>query len=154
MTGNLPRRAAILGGQRIPFCRSNTAYTEVGNFGMSVKAVASLVEKFGLAGEELGEVALGAVIKHSSDWNLGREVTLSSGLSPRTPGITMARACGTGLDTTIHIANKVALNQIHAGIAGGSDTTSDVPIVYSKKLTARVLATARAKTFGQRLAAW
>ena len=154
MTGNLPRRAAILGGQRIPFCRSNTAYTEVGNFGMSVKAVASLVEKFGLAGEELGEVALGAVIKHSSDWNLGREVTLSSGLSPRTPGITMARACGTGLDTTIHIANKVALNQIEAGIAGGSDTTSDVPIVYSKKLTARVLATARAKTFGQRLAAW
>ncbi len=154
MTGNLPRRAAILGGQRIPFARSNTVYTEVGNFGMSVKAVASLVEKFGLAGEELGEVALGAVIKHSSDWNLGREVTLSSGLSPRTPGITMARACGTGLDTTIHIANKVALNQIEAGIAGGSDTTSDVPIVYSKKLTARVLATARAKTLGQRLAAW
>src|SRR5688572_4994087 len=154
MNAMLPRRAAILGGQRIPFCRSNTAYTDVGNFGMSVKAVASLVERYNLAGAELGEVALGAVIKHSSDWNLGREVALSSGLSPRTPGITMARACGTGLDTTIHIANKVALNQIEAGIAGGSDTTSDVPIVYSKKLTARVLATARAKTMGQRLAAW
>ena len=154
MNAQLPRRAAILGGQRIPFCRSNTAYTDVGNYGMSVKAVASLVERYNLAGEELGEVALGAVIKHSSDWNLGREVALSSGLSPRTPGITIARACGTGLDTTLHIANKVALNQLDAGIGGGSDTTSDVPIAYSKALTGRVLATARAKTFQQRLGAW
>ncbi|HVF36093.1 MAG TPA: acetyl-CoA C-acyltransferase, partial [Candidatus Saccharimonadia bacterium] len=154
MNAQLPRRAAILGGMRIPFCRSNTAYVDVGNFGMSVKAVASLVERYNLAGEELGEVALGAVIKHSSDWNLGREVTLSSGLSPRTPGITMARACGTGLDTTIHIANKVALNQIDAGVAGGSDTTSDVPIVYSKEFGSRILATARAKSLQQRAVAW
>ena len=154
MNPNLPRRAAILAGQRIPFCRSNTAYADVGNVGMSVKAVASLVERAGLAGVELGEVALGAVIKHSSDWNLGREVALSSGLAPTTPGITMQRACGTGLDTTIAIANKVALNQIEAGIAGGSDTTSDVPIVYSKALAARVLGTARAKSLGERAKAW
>ena len=154
MNPNLPRRAAILAGQRIPFCRSNTAYSDVGNVGMSVKAVASLVERTGLAGVELGEVALGAVIKHSSDWNLGREVALSSGLAPTTPGITMQRACGTGLDTTLAIANKVALNQIEAGIAGGSDTTSDVPIVYSKALAARVLGMARAKTLPERAKAW
>ena len=148
------RRVGIVGGSRIPFCRQNTAYVDLGNFGMSVKAVGAVVERFGLAGVELGEVALGAVMKHSSDWNLGREVALSSGLSPRTPGITMARACGTGLDTTITIANKIATGQAESGIAGGSDTTSDVPIMFGRKFAGRLLATARAKSFGQRLAAW
>jgi len=147
------RRAGIIGGVRIPFCRNNTVYSDVGNFGMSVKSVASLVERFGLSGLELGEVALGAVIKHSSDWNLGREVALSSGLSPRTPGITMQRACGTGLDTTVAIANKIALGQIEAGISGGSDSTSDVPIVYGRKLQQRLLAMNRARSFGQKLSA-
>jgi acetyl-CoA C-acetyltransferase len=147
------RRVAILGGSRIPFCRNNTAYFDLGNVGMSIKAVGSLVEKFNLGGVQLGEVALGAVLKHSSDWNIGREVALSSGLSPLTPGITMQRACGTSLDTSIHIGNKIALGQIEAGIAGGSDTTSDVPIVVGEKLRRRLLDINRAKTFGQRLGA-
>jgi acetyl-CoA C-acetyltransferase len=147
------RRVAILGGSRIPFCRNNTAYFDLGNVGMSIKAVGSLVEKFNLSGVQLGEVALGAVLKHSSDWNLGREVALSSGLSPLTPGITMQRACGTSLDTSTHIGNKIALGQIEAGIAGGSDTTSDVPIVVGNKLRRRLLDINRAKTFGQRLGA-
>ena len=147
------RRVAILGGSRIPFCRNNTAYFDLGNVGMSIKAVGSLVEKFNLGGVQLGEVALGAVLKHSSDWNIGREVALSSGLSPLTPGITMQRACGTSLDTTIHIGNKIALGQIEAGIAGGSDTTSDVPIVVGEKLRRRLLDINRAKTLGQRVSA-
>ncbi|MBL0029848.1 MAG: acetyl-CoA C-acetyltransferase [Rhodanobacteraceae bacterium] len=147
------RRVAILGGSRIPFCRNNTAYFDLGNVGMSIKAVGSLVEKFNLSGVQLGEVALGAVLKHSSDWNIGREVALSSGLSPLTPGITMQRACGTSLDTSIHIGNKIALGQIEAGIAGGSDTTSDVPIVVGEKLRRRLLNINRAKTFGQRVSA-
>lgn len=89
-----PRPVAILGGVRIPFCRQNTAYADVGNLGMSVRTLGALVERFGLHGQQLGEVAMGAVIKHSSDWNLGREAALSSGLSPLTPGITLQRACG------------------------------------------------------------
>ncbi|HKT26807.1 acetyl-CoA C-acetyltransferase [Dyella sp.] len=141
-----PQRVAILGGVRIPFCRNNTAYAEVGNFGMAVKVLGAVVEKFGLHGVELGEVAFGAVIKHASDWNLAREATLSSGLAPTTPGITTARACGTSLDNAILIANKIATGQIEAGIAGGSDTTSDVPIVYSQRLRKRLLAVNRAKT--------
>src|SRR3546814_9209975 len=88
------RPVAVLGGVRIPFCRQNTAYSDVGNLGMSVRTLGALVEKFGLHGQQLGEVAMGAVIKHPSDWNLGREATLSSGLSPLTPGITLQRACG------------------------------------------------------------
>ncbi len=126
------RPVAILGGVRIPFCRQNTAYADVGNLGMSVRTLGALVEKFGLHGQQLGEVAMGAVIKHSSDWNLGREAALSSGLSPLTPGITLQRACGTSLDTIVHIAGKIATGQIQVGIGGGSDTTSDVPIVYGK----------------------
>ncbi len=139
------KRAGIIGGVRIPFCRNNTAYAEVGNFGMAVKTLGALVERFGLHGLELGEVAFGSVIKHASDWNIAREATLSSGLAPTTPGITTARACGTSLDNAIIIANKVASGQIEAGIAGGADTTSDVPIVYSRALQQRLLAVNRAR---------
>jgi acetyl-CoA C-acetyltransferase len=139
------RRVGIIGGVRIPFCRNNTAYADIGNFGMSVKVLGSLVERFGLHGLELGEVAFGAVIKHPFDWNLAREATLSSGLAPTTPGITVARACGSSLDNAIIVGNKIAMGQIEAGIAGGSDTTSDVPITYSRRLTQRLLAVNRAK---------
>lgn len=143
---NSQQRVGVIGGVRIPFCRNNTAYADVGNFGMSVKVLGALVERFGLHGVELGEVAMGAVIKHASEWNLAREALLSSGLAPTTPGITTARACGTSLDNTVLIANKIAAGQIEAGIAGGSDTTSDVPIVYSQRLRKRLLAVNRAKT--------
>ena len=144
-------RVGVIGGIRIPFCRNNTAYADVGNFGMAVKTLGSLVERYGLHGQELGEVAFGAVIKHASDWNLAREAVLSSGLAPTTPGITTARACGTSLDNAILIANKIAVGQIEAGIAGGSDTTSDVPIVYSRSLQQRLLAVNRAKTLKDKL---
>ncbi|HEY9541348.1 MAG TPA: acetyl-CoA C-acetyltransferase [Luteimonas sp.] len=148
------RPVAVLGGVRIPFCRQNTAYSDVGNLGMSVRTLGALVEKFGLHGQQLGEVAMGAVIKHPSDWNLGREATLSSGLSPLTPGITLQRACGTSLDALITIGNKIATGQIEAGIGGGSDTTSDVPIVYGQKLRRRLLEAARGKSTRDRLAAF
>jgi len=148
------RPVAVLGGVRIPFCRQNTAYADVGNLGMSVRTLGALVEKFGLHGQQLGEVALGAVIKHSSDWNLGREAALSSGLSPLTPGITMQRACGTSLDTIFHIANKIAVGQIDVGVGGGSDTTSDVPIVYGKDFRRRLLSAAAARTPRDRLSAF
>lgn len=147
------RRVAILGGVRIPFCRNNSVYFDVGNMGMCVKTLGALVEKFGLHGEQLGEVALGAVLKHSSDFNLAREATLSSGLSPLTPGITVQRACGTGLDTLITVANKIAVGQIDAGIGGGSDTTSDVPISVSKRLRRRLLNANMAKSTGQKISA-
>ena len=143
---NSQRRVGVIGGVRIPFCRNNTAYAEVGNFGMSVKVLGALVERFALHGVELGEVALGAVIRHSFEWNLAREAVLSSGLAPTTPAITTARACGTSLDNAIIVANKIAAGQIEAGIAAGADTTSDVPIVYGERLRKRLLAVNRAKT--------
>ena len=148
-----PRRVAILGGIRIPFCRNNTAYYDLGNLGLSTLVLGGLVEKFQLQGQTLGEVAMGAVLKHSSDFNLAREATLSSGLSPYTPGITITRACGTGLDALITVANKIALGQIEAGIGGGSDTTSDVPIAVNKKLRRRLLDLNRARTLGERVKA-
>ncbi len=147
------RRVAILGGARIPFCRNNTAYAEVGNFGMGVKVLGALVERMHLAGVELGEVAFGAVLKLDRDWNLAREVTLSAGLAATTPAITTARACGTSLDNAVIVANKIACGQIEAGIAGGSDTTSDVPIVFSEPLRKRLLAVNRARDTGAKLRA-
>jgi acetyl-CoA C-acetyltransferase len=147
------RRVAILGGVRIPFCRNNTAYFDVGNLGLSTVVLGGLVEKFQLQDQILGEVAMGAVLKHSSDFNLAREATLSSGLSPHTPGITITRACGTGLDALITVANKIAVGQIEAGIGGGSDTTSDVPIAVSKKMRRRLLDLNRARTLGERIKA-
>ncbi|MFC4727441.1 acetyl-CoA C-acetyltransferase [Coralloluteibacterium thermophilus] len=148
------RPVAVLGGVRIPFCRNNTAYADVGNLGMSIRTLGALVERYRLHGELLGEVAMGAVLKHASDWNIGREATLSSGLHPHTPGITMQRACGTSLDTIVNVANKIALGQIEAGIGGGSDTTSDVPIAVGRTMRRRLLDLNRARSMRDRLAAF
>ena len=147
------RRVAVLGGVRIPFCKRDTAYFDLDNFGMAVKVLGALVENFGLQGMELGEVAFGAVMKLPADWNLAREAAQSSGLAMTTPGITTARACGTSLDNAILVAQKIATGQIEAGIAGGSDTTSQVPITYSDRLRQRLLELNRAKTFGAKSSA-
>jgi acetyl-CoA C-acetyltransferase len=124
------RRVAIIGGSRIPFCRSHGAYRHYSNQDLMTAALSGLVEKYDLKGQALGDVALGAVIKHSKDWNLARESVIGSGLSLRTPGVDLQRACGTSLEAAMMIGNKIALGQIEAGIAGGTDTISDAPIVY------------------------
>jgi len=123
-------RVAVVGGARIPFCRSHSAYRDCSNQDLMVAAMNGLVDKHELRGQTLGEVALGAVIKHSRDWNLARECVIESGLSLRTPGVDLQRACGTSIEAAIMIANKIALGQIEAGMAGGTDTVSDAPIVY------------------------
>ncbi len=123
-------RVAVVGGARIPFCRSHSVYRDCTNQDMMSAALSGLVNKLDLRGQTMGDVALGAVIKHSRDWNLARESVLDSGLSPKTPAVDLQRACGTSLEACIMVANKIALGQIDCGIGGGVDTTSDAPIVY------------------------
>ena len=148
------RRAAIVGSARIPFARSNTAYSRLGNVELFTAALSALVDRYGLEGERLGEVAGGAVIKHSRDWNLTREAALSSGLHPRTPAYDVQRACGTSLSTVVQIAQRIEAGEIECGIAGGVDTTSDVPVAYSRALNRIVLDSARGRTVGARLKPW
>ena len=121
------RRAAVVGGNRIPFARSNSAYAQASNQDMLTAAIDGLVARFGLQGERIGEVAAGAVLKHSRDFNLTREAVLGSRLSPTTPAYDVQQACGTGLEAVVLVANKIALGQIESAIAGGVDTTSDAP---------------------------
>ncbi len=129
-----PRPAAILGGNRIPFARSNSKYFEASNTDMLSAALDGLVDRFNLKDERIGEVVAGAVLKHSRDFNLVREVVLGSELSPETPAYDIQQACGTGLEAAILVANKIALGQIDSGIAGGVDTTSDAPIAVNDKM--------------------
>ena len=145
------RRVAIIGGNRIPFARSNTAYSKLNNQELLTSALRGLVDRFDLQGKQLGEVVAGAVIKHSRDFNLTREAALSSGLAPETPAYDIQQACGTGLEAAILVANKIALGQIECGIAGGTDTTSDAPIGVSEGLRSILLDLNRAKTNGERL---
>lgn len=147
------RRVAILGGNRIPFTRSNTAYAESSNQQMLTAALQGLVDRYKLHGERLGDVAAGAVMKHSRDFNLTRESVLSTTLAKETPAVDLQRACGTGLEAAMLIANKIALGHIECGIAGGVDTTSDVPIGINEKMRKALLAARRAKTGMQRLSA-
>jgi acetyl-CoA C-acetyltransferase len=148
-----PRRAAVVGGNRIPFARSNGPYSRASNQDMLTAALEGLVARFGLQGERVGEVAAGAVLKHSRDFNLTREAVLGSSLSPATPAYDVQQACGTGLETAILVANKIALGQIESGIAGGVDTTSDAPIAVNEGLRQALLAANRAKSLGARVAA-
>jgi acetyl-CoA C-acetyltransferase len=145
------RRVAIIGGNRVPFARSNTAYSKVSNQELLTSALRGLVDRFGLEGQRLGEVVAGAIIKHSRDFNLTRESALSSGLAPETPAYDIQQACGTGLEAAILVANKIALGQIECGIAGGTDTTSDAPIGVGEGLREILLDLNRAKTAGERL---
>ena len=148
------RRVAVVGGTRIPFCRAHSVYTNCSNQDMMTATLEGLVDKFDLKGQTLGDVALGAVIKHSKDWNLARESVMGSGLSLNTPGVDMQRACGTSIEACINIANKIALGQIDSGIGGGTDSISDAPIVFHDKLRSILLASARARSIGQRIAPW
>lgn len=148
------RRVAVLGGSRIPFARSGTKYRNLSNKDLMVPALQALVKKFNLDGVALGDVGLGAVMKHSGDFNLSRECVLSSGLSPMTPGFDVQRACGTSLETAIAIGNKIALGQIEVGIAGGCDTNSDVPIEFKSEFSKRLVQATRAKSIGQHFNIW
>jgi len=148
------KRVAILGGSRIPFARAHTAYARVGNQPMLTAAFRGIVDKYDLHGVRLDEVAAGAVMKHSRDFNLCRESVLGCGLSPETPGLDLQRACGTALEAAILIGNKIALGQIDAGMAGGSDTISDIPIVYPDAYRQILLESFRARKTGDRMKPW
>lgn len=145
------RKVAIIGGSRIPFCRSNSIYAERSNLDMLTAALQGTVDRFGLKGEKLDEVVAGAVTTHSRDWNLAREAVLSTSLSPLTPGTTLQQACGTSLQAALGIAAKIACGQIECGIAAGTDTTSDPPIVVGKKLSQRLVKLGRARSVGDKL---
>jgi len=152
MTDTL-RRVAIVGGSRIPFCRSNTVYADKSNLDMLSAAIDGVVDRFSLDGQQLDEVMAGAVMTHSRDFNLAREAVLSSKLSPLTTGITLQQACGTSLQAALNLAAKIACGQIDSGIAAGSDTTSDAPIVFGDKFSHRLIDLGQARTMKQRLGA-
>ncbi|MGH3727639.1 MAG: acetyl-CoA C-acetyltransferase [Micromonosporaceae bacterium] len=145
------RRVAIVGGNRIPFARSGGSYAHASNQDMLTAALEGLIGRYGLSGERIDEVAAGAVLKHSRDFNLTRECVLGSHLDPHTPAYDLQQACGTGLEATILIANKIALGQIDCGIAGGVDTTSDAPLGVNEDLRRVLMDVNRSRSLGGRL---
>jgi acetyl-CoA C-acetyltransferase len=145
------RKVAIVGGNRIPFARSNGPYAKASNQDMFTAALDGLVSRFSLQGEQIGEVAAGAVLKHSKDFNLARESVLGSRLSPTTPASDVQMACGTGLQAVITVAHKIALGEIDSAIAGGVDTTSDAPLAVNDDLRKVLVQFNAAKTLGDRL---
>ncbi|HKL63850.1 MAG TPA: acetyl-CoA C-acetyltransferase [Woeseiaceae bacterium] len=154
LNDGVSRRAAIIGGVRIPFARAHGAYARCSNQDMMTATLRALVERYGLGGQRLGDVSLGAVIKHSRDYNLARESVLGSGLAPETPAFDLQRACGTSLSGCVQIANKIALGQIEAGIGAGVDTVSDAPIVYPDEYRRILLESFRGRSLGERLKPW
>jgi acetyl-CoA C-acetyltransferase len=154
LVGANARRVAIIGGVRIPFVRGNGAYAEVGNQEMLIAALRGVVDRYGLQGQRLDDVAAGAVMKHSSQWNLTRESVLGSGLAAETPGLDLQRACGTSLEAAISLGNKIALGQIDCAIAAGVDTVSDPPVVYPKSFQQLLLRSYRGRTLRERASPW
>jgi len=147
-------RVAVVGGLRIPFCRAHSAYRGYSNQNMMTATLKALINKYDLKDQTLGDVALGAVIKHSKDWNLARESVIGSGLSMKTPAFDLQRACGTSIEACIQIANKIALGQIEAGIAGGTDSVSDAPIVYRDGLRKILLDSHSGRSLMQKISPW
>jgi len=154
MRNQVARPVAIVGGLRIPFCRSHTAYRHCSNQDMLTAVLRALVERYDLTGEKLGDASFGAVIKHSRDWNLARESLLSSGLAPETPAFDLQRACGTSLSAAVLIASKISTGLIDSGLAGGTDTLSDLPIVYPDAYRHLLLESARGRSIGEKIKPW
>ncbi|RDV12865.1 acetyl-CoA C-acetyltransferase [Arthrobacter sp. RT-1] len=150
-SGPALRRAVVVGGNRIPFARAGGSYAKSSNQDMLTAALDGLIARFGLQDERVGEVAAGAVLKHSRDFNLTREAVLGSALSAETPAYDLQQACATGLETVVGLANKIKLGQIESAIAGGVDSASDAPVVVSEGLREVILDLNRAKTIPQRL---
>jgi acetyl-CoA C-acetyltransferase len=148
------RPVAIVGGSRLPFCRMGTNYSEMRVVDLMSASLKGLVEKYDLKGQKIDDVFLGTVFDHPAVWNMAREAVLASGLAPETPAIGNQRACATSLDSTINIANKIALGQIEVGIAGGAEAMSDTAVFYRSGLSRRLVKSSQAKTFGQRLKIW
>jgi acetyl-CoA C-acetyltransferase len=154
LVGASARRVAIVGGVRIPFARGNGAYAQVGNQDMLTAVFSGIAERFALQGQRVDDVAAGAVMKHSSQWNLARESVLGSGLAAETPALDLQRACGTSLEAAILLGNKIALGQIDCAIAGGVDTVSDPPVVFPRSFQQLLLRSYRGKTAGERIGPW
>jgi acetyl-CoA C-acetyltransferase len=148
------RKVAIVGSARIPFCRAYTGYENESNLSMLSTAIGGLAEKCGLKGQRVGEVMAGSVISHSKDFNLAREALLDAGLSPQTPGTTIQIACGTSLQAALTLGAKIATGEIDSGIAAGSDTVSDSPVVLGPKMQKRMIAMSRARTTGEKFSAF
>ncbi|HEX6295703.1 MAG TPA: acetyl-CoA C-acetyltransferase [Burkholderiales bacterium] len=148
------KRVAILGGARIPFARANTAYQEFDNQDMLTAAFKALVDRFELKNQRIGEVAAGAVIKHSRDWNLARESVLGCGLHPQTPAYDLQRACGTSLSAVAQLGARIALGEIDCAIAGGVDSASDIPLTYGPELQRTVLKSFKGRSFAERAKPW
>src|ERR687897_2215650 len=155
MNGNvrstMPKKIAILGGNRIPFARSNGPYAEASNQDMLTAALDGLVARFGLQGERAGEVVAGAVLKHARDFNLTRECVLGSALDSATPAYDIQQACDTGLQAALLVASNIALGKVEVGIAGGVDTTSDAPIAVNEDLREVLMEANRTKSTAGRL---
>ncbi|NEZ03999.1 acetyl-CoA C-acetyltransferase [Wenzhouxiangella sp. XN201] len=154
MSQNQPRRIAIIGGSRIPFCRSGSLYADQTNLDMLTAAFQGVVDRYKLSGRKLDQVIAGAVTTHSKDWNLAREAVLSTDLSPLTPAVTMQQACGTSLQAALLAGSQIAAGEIECALVGGTDTTSDVPIVFKRRFAQRLMQLNKAKTFGQKLKAF
>ncbi len=145
------RTAYVVGGARIPFMKSMTTYKDVTTTDLMTASLKSLVDRYNLAGKTVGDVALGAVMHSSANWNFAREVVQSSGLHPNTPAYNVQRACGTSLENTIQIAHKISSYQIESGIAGGVDSNSDLPIMISRRLSQKLMALNSARTLGEKM---
>ena len=148
------KRVAILGGARIPFARANTAYQEYDNQDMLTAALKALVDRHELKGQRIGEVAGGAVIKHSRDWNLTRESVLGSGLHPETPAYDLQRACGTSLSALAQLGARIALGEIDCAIACGVDSASDIPLAYGPDLQKTILKSFKGKSLAEKARPW
>ncbi|MCR6493100.1 acetyl-CoA C-acetyltransferase [Cellulomonas sp. P24] len=152
-TATPTRRAAVIGGNRIPFAKIGGPYRDSSNLDMLTAALDGLVARFGLQGERIGEVAAGAVLKHSRDFNLTREAVLGSALSAETPAYDLQQACATGLEAVVGLSNKIRLGQLDSAIAGGVDSSSDAPVAVSDGLRRALLTLSRARTPRHKLAA-
>jgi len=151
---NIGRRVAIIDGCRTPFARSNTDFKDVTAVELGKAAVRELIARTELDVEQVDHVVYGTVVQSVQEPNIAREVTLGSGLPARVPSFTVGRACASSNQAITSAAEQIALGMADVVIAGGAESLTDIPILASPELRNALVRASRARSLGERIAAF
>ena len=148
------RRVAIVDGCRTPFAKAGTAFREISAVELGKVSVRELISRADLDVNEIDHVVYGTVIQSVQEPNIAREVTLGSGIPATVPSFTVGRACASSNQAITSAAEQIALGMADVVIAGGAESLTDVPILFSDEMRDALVAASKARSLGDRLKAF
>src|SRR5690348_1231958 len=151
--GTNGRRVAIVAGVRTPFAKAGTALKNFSAIELGKLAVAELVQRSNLDGQNVDAVVYGTVVPSVIAPNIAREISLMPMLPRGCEAYTVGRACASANQAITDAADQIVLGHHDVVIAGGAESLSNVPILHSRGMSEKLVAISRARSAGQKVRA-